>query len=52
MNKRTAAVLVTLLLLTLASLWGLPLMTRHMEKQRQNTPVYVTVMPEMADEEL
>ncbi|MEF9878584.1 MAG: hypothetical protein RSE58_01770 [Clostridia bacterium] len=45
MNKKAIALVLALLLLMAAALFGLPLMTGHIQQQRQDAAIYVTATP-------
>ncbi|MEG0864777.1 MAG: hypothetical protein RSI33_11280 [Clostridia bacterium] len=45
MNKKAIALVLALLLLMAAALFGLPLMTGHIQQQRQDVAIYVTATP-------
>lgn len=46
MSKKAIALVFALVLLMAAALFGLPLMTRQIEQQRQDAAVYVTATPD------
>ena len=50
MHKKSAALVLALLLLMAAAFLGLPKMTERMERARMDQAVYVTATPEPEDE--
>lgn len=53
MSKKVIALVLALMLLMAAALFGLPLMTRQIEQQRQDAAVYVTATPDLdSDDEM